>query len=65
MGAASGWLANEPANDNAGTRVKRAPPDEDAAVSAQAEWPANRMTVLLIGRFRVRAPDAPPEAFAR
>src|SRR5260221_763540 len=27
-GAASGWLANEPANGNAGTRAKRAPPDE-------------------------------------
>src|SRR5260221_12938985 len=57
-GAPSGWLANEPANGNAGTRAKRAPPDEDAAVSAQAEWPANRMTVLLIRRFRVRSPEA-------
>src|SRR5260221_584957 len=64
-GAPSGWLANEPANGNAGTRPKRAPPYEDAAASAQAERPANRMTILLIRRFRVRSRTPHLKAFVR
>jgi hypothetical protein len=38
-------------------------PASEAAVSgksAQLDKPANRMIILLIRRFRVRAPDAPP-----
>ena len=52
--------ANEPANGHAATQANRARPDEDAAIFAQVDNTGNRMSILLIRRFRVRAPDAPP-----
>src|SRR5258706_12092518 len=56
----SGAAANESANGAAAKPAEPGTPETITATCAQVDSPANRMSVLLIRRFRVRAPGAPP-----
>src|SRR5258708_5277091 len=55
----SGAAANESANGAAAKPAEPGTPETITATCAQVDSPANRMSVLLIRRFRVRVPDAP------